>query len=125
MEDNAKYGIIGMIALLAGVGGYMILTPGELDNSYYCPSSGEFGVFYGGISSTGLTAYPYKENKTDYSRCTNSKWILLKDYSAEIGITPEELMGEQTFQNQSQNQFNNIWGKQYYCNQLNCVEVNK
>jgi len=57
MENKTKYGIIGALSLLVAFGGYMTLTQQELDNSYYCPSSAQWGIFYGGISSTGYTGY--------------------------------------------------------------------
>ena len=123
MENKIKYGIIGLISLLVGFGGYMTMTQGELDNSYYCPSSGEFGVFYGGISSTGLTAYPYAENKTDYERCTGSKWVLLKEYADEMNVTIGQVIEMQPENNTGQ--ISNSWGKQYKCNQINCVEIIK
>jgi len=118
MENKIKYGIIGALSLLVAFGGYMTLTQQELDNSYYCPSSGQWGIFYGGISSTGLTAYPFTENKSGYVRCVNSKWVKLGDYASELGITPEQLM-----ELQPEAPIQGIWGKQYKCNQINCEEI--
>jgi hypothetical protein len=118
MENKIKYGIVGLLSLLVAFGGYITLTQEELDNSYYCPSSEKFGIFYGGISSTGLTAYPYAENKSSYERCTNSRWILLKDYAKELGITSEQLMEIQN----SEEPIQRVWGKQYVCGQYNCTE---
>jgi len=115
MENKIKYGIVGLISLLVAFGGYITLTQEELDNAYYCPSTGEWGVFYGGISGTGLTAYPYSENRTDYERCINSKWVKLTDYAEELGLDSSELM-----QQKPSGQEIGTWGKQYSCNQINC-----
>lgn len=118
MENKVKYGIVGLLSLLVAFGGYMTLTQQELDNSYYCPSSGVWGIFYGGISSTGLTAYPYAENKTNYVRCTNSKWILLEDYAKELNITFEEVL-----ELQPDVFISRVWGKSYSCDTTNCTEI--
>lgn len=63
MKNKTKYRIIKLLTLLTAFGEYMTLTQQELDNSYYCSSTNQWGIFYGGVSSTGLTAYPYLENK--------------------------------------------------------------
>ena len=90
MENKIKTGIIGLISMLMVMGGTLYLTPEQLDNAFICLATEEIGVFYGGISSTGLTAYPYSENRTGYVRCkkdgVNSVWISLKDYADEQGI---------------------------------------
>ena len=124
MENKTKYGIAGLLTLLVAFGGYVTLTPEELDNAYYCPSTGMWGIFYGGISSTGLTAYPYSENKTDYVRCTNSKWVLLKTYAEEMGISVDQLISELPLptENVSVSE-KGVWGKQYLCDQIKCEEI--
>jgi len=120
MVDKLKAGIIGVLSLLAIFGGTILLTQEEVDNSYYCPSTSQWGIFYGGVSSTGLTAYPYAENKTNYVRCTKSTWVKLVDYAAELGITPEQLMEQLPEEEIILPQ--NI-GKKYICGQISCVEV--
>jgi len=120
MENKIKYGIVGLLSLLVAFGGYMTLTQQELDNAYYCPSTSQWGIFYGGISSTGLTAYPYSQNKTDYVRCTNSKWVLLNDYANELGINSSQLI--QIVQSNG-TVTQGIWGKSYSCDQVSCIEV--
>lgn len=94
--ENKNIGIVGLISLLTVFGGSIILTQEQLDNSFYCTASEEFGIFYGGISNTGLTAYPYSENRSNYIRCQNSgikgTWISLEDYANELGISPEEFL---------------------------------
>ena len=118
MENKIKYGIVGALSLLMIFGGTMYLTQQELDNSYYCPATGQWGIFYGGISGTGLTAYPYAENKTNYARCTNSKWVLLKNYAEELGLNTSQLIEQKIVP-----EIQGVWGNQYSCNQIECVEV--
>jgi len=79
--DDKLTGILMLLTLLAGYGGSLILTPEQQNNAYYCEATNQIGIFYGGLSGTRLTAYPYKENKTGYVRCS-SLWINF------TGITP-------------------------------------
>jgi len=74
MVDYAKVGIVGLLTLLVGMGGVLILTPKEQAASYSCSATGQFGIFYGGISSTGKTAYPYAENKSGSKLCSTG-WV--------------------------------------------------
>lgn len=71
MNDNVRYGIIGILSVLLGAGSMLYLHPGETNHTFYCNATGEVGVFYGGISTTGLRAYPYTTNQTGYKDCTN------------------------------------------------------
>lgn len=88
-------GILGLISLLIS-GGIYFNNQSELDNAYICLATGEWGIFYGGVSSTGLTAYPYAENRTDYKRCkdgkTNSAWVSLENYLIENDLNPEDFI---------------------------------
>jgi hypothetical protein len=99
MKNEVKYGIIGIISILLGFGGNIYLTENELDNAYFCTATEEVGIFYGGISGTGLTAYPHTENRTEYVRCNNEGikgvWILLKEYAEEQGISILEILNQQ------------------------------
>lgn len=96
MENKVKTGIVGLFSLLVVFGGTLYLTPEQLDNAYFCIATEEIGIFYGGISSTGLTAYPYAENRSDYVRCkkdgVNSVWVPLKDYAEEQEIDILDLL---------------------------------
>jgi hypothetical protein len=100
METKTKIGagIIGLLTILSVFGGYLVLTPEQLSNTFYCTASEEIGIFYGGISGTGLTAYPYTENRSDYVRCQKAgikgTWILLTEYAEELGIDPIELISK-------------------------------
>ena len=117
MENKLKTGIIGLISLLAVFGGTIYLTPDQLDNAYYCIATEEIGIFYGGISGTGLTAYPYSENRTDYERCqrggVNSVWVPLIKYADEIGINALDLITRNQTERDSVNV--NYNGKEYKC----------
>lgn len=121
MDDVLK-GIVGLITLIAVFGGGMYLSQDQLDSAYYCTATGEFGIFYGGISSTGITAYPFAENRTQPTYCLTSQgtkisWVRLTDYAKEIGIDPLELIQQKPSEVPI-----GIWGKQYICNQEGCTE---
>ena len=114
--DKIKITGIGIIGLLLVVTGTMYFTPEQLDNTYYCTATEQVGIFYGGISATGLTAYPYKENRSNYERCKNidnGVWIKLKDYADEQNISIELLLNiNQVNKNQVSINYNN---KKYEC----------
>ena len=89
-------GTLGVLALVSIVLATMYLTPEQIQNSYFCTATEEIGVFYGGISGTALTAYPYKENRSGFVRCIKGEmrgvWIPLKDYAKENNISIEEFL---------------------------------
>ena len=109
-------GIIGIFLIIIGT---IYFTPEQLDNSYICLATEEVGIFYGGISGTGLSAYPYKENRSDFERCyalngDKSSWVRLTDYLDEVGL--DEFLQPQIVQH-------NL-GKSYLCSVNGCVEKN-
>jgi len=108
MVEAKTVGIIGILALLAGFGGSLLLTPTQQENTYVCTSTEQIGIFYGGISSTGLTAYPYVENRSNSVRCTNGKWVKLSEYAKNhtVDFTKPQ-----------------VGGIQYSCNQKTCVKI--
>jgi hypothetical protein len=109
MTDNKIVGVIGIITLLMGFGGGIILTPSEQSNAYFCEKTNTVGVFYGGISSTNLTAYPYKENRTKSVKC-DAGWTKL----GEIKTFDETIIAPQIPQ---------ITPTRYLCNQYNCTLI--
>jgi hypothetical protein len=79
-----RYGIIGLVAALL-IGGVVMLNSGEKNVTYVCPATGQIGVFYGGLSSSGERAYPYDNTTTGYKDCkysnnTREKWVTCTDY---------------------------------------------
>ena len=116
MADNLMRGIIGILSALLAFGGTLILTQDQFDNAYVCSSNEKVGIFYGGISSTGLTGYPYKENRTSPTSCTNGKWESLKSYAEKKGLKPEDFM---------QKAVQTAPTSKYACNIQWCVEVDK
>lgn len=119
---ETKYGVIGFLLILAAMGGTYYLTPDQLDKAYYCISTEKFGIFYGGTSNTGITAYPFKENRTQPAYCLTSQgtkvpWVRLTDYAKEIGVDPLEFIQKPEIQ------IIGTWGKQYLCDQYNCTEI--
>lgn len=107
--DTKTKGIIGLISILAIFGGAFVLSPNEMDYTYVCNTTKQVGIFYGGISSTGLTAYPYAENRTKSVKCPDGKWIKMSDY-----IKYNSLIINQTTQ---------IAQKQWLCNTKECIEI--
>lgn len=67
----------GIAALLAAVGGGVVFftnghqaTADEIFNAtYYCDVTGARIVAFGGLSSTGYTAYPFAENRSSPESC--------------------------------------------------------
>lgn len=123
-KDKMYIGIIGLISLL--LGGSVFLTEDEFNQAFYCTATEEIGIFYGGISGTGLTAYPYIENRTDFERCKkdgiSGTWIPLIEYLEDQEIDILSLLKSQ---NQTQNgtsvniKYNY---KNFQCNFLNNYE---
>lgn len=99
VTEKQKIGIIGLITLLLGVGGGLVIPDNQIKDSYYCTATDEIGIFLGGISSTGYTAYPYTDSKTGYERCTNGLdkgvWIPLIDYLKQNNLTLDMLEEQQ------------------------------
>ena len=98
MENKNKVGvgIIGLLAMLSAFGGGMFLNQDELNSAFFCLATEEIGIFYGGTSNTGLTAYPFLENRSGYERCkkdgVNSVWVPLTEYAEEQGINVLDLI---------------------------------
>lgn len=110
-------GIIGIFLIIIGT---VYFTPEQLENTYVCLATEEVGIFYGGISGTGLSAYPYSENRTNVERCyasngDKSSWIKLIDYLEDSEIDLSEFLQPKIV---SQN-----IGKKYLCSVDNCTEI--
>ena len=94
--------VVAIVALVASLGIPMsenVLT-NELGDYYICRATEQIQEFKGGISGTGLTGYPYTDSRAGYSRCkaadgTNSEYVSLADYAAEVGLDPYELLASQ------------------------------
>ena len=89
-----RYGIIGLFSLLL-VGGFIVLGTGEEEHTYVCPATGQLGVFYGGLSSSGERAYPYEENRTGYRDCrysngTRTAWVTCDQYATGFNASCAE-----------------------------------
>jgi len=119
-------GTVGIIAILFTILGTLYFTPEQLENTYICLATEEVGIFLGGISGTGLSAYPFSENRTNVERCyasngDKSSWVKLTDYleDSEIDISdllkPKEIIENVTV---SQN-----IGRKYLCSVDNCTEI--
>ena len=85
----SRLGIIGIVSALlrATAGGtYLLVNTDELQYTYICPSNGNVGVFPGGTSSSGLTAYIYAGNSTGSKRCS-VPWEKCDVYAAKNNFT--------------------------------------
>jgi len=114
-------GTAGIIGILLAILGTLYFTPEQLENTYVCLATEEVGIFYGGISGTGLSAYPYKENRSDFERCyasngDKSSWVKLNDYLEEQEINLDEFLQPKIIVQQN-------LGKSYLCSVEGCIEI--
>lgn len=123
MDKKIKYGIVGLLAVLIAGSGSVFLTPDEFSHAYYCPLTDQVAIFYGGVSSSGLTGYPYAENRSGYKRCTyngvKGQWIKLGVYAEENNISIQKLFNN--LNRTLPQKVRNI--RKYNCNQFNCTEI--
>ena len=111
-------GIIGIFLIIMGT---IYFTPEQLDNAYICLATEEVGIFYGGISGTGLSAYPYSENRTDAERCYASNgdksfWIKLIDYLEDSNIDLNGFL-------KSEEPISKTIGEKYLCSIDGCLKI--
>ena len=92
IKTYVSFGVIALVSLLAGFFGKNMLTEDQFENTFVCTVTEEYGIFYGGISKSGLTAYPFSENRTKYTRCAGGEWITLKEYAKLHNIDPSEII---------------------------------
>ena len=92
---------IAIIALVTSLGIPIseTLFVNELGDYYICQANNEIFEAKGGISGTGLSAYPFEDSRKSANRCkyedgTNSKWVKLSDYAKELGLDPYDLIQE-------------------------------
>jgi hypothetical protein len=85
LKQSVKYGLVGLVTLLAGFGGFVVLNDAELDNAYYCTSKGTVGVFES-LSATGVTGYWLEGGVKKQATCTKGFWVPLRQYCAENNI---------------------------------------
>ncbi len=114
-------GTAGVIGILLVIIGTIYFTPEQLDNAYICLATEEVGIFYGGISNTGLSAYPYKENRSDFERCYSlngdkSSWVRLTDYLEDSNIDLNEFLKPKAAETVQ-------IGMKYLCSVDGCKEI--
>lgn len=71
MQQNIKYGLVGILSVLLGAGAIQFLPA---DHTYYCEGNNKIAIFEK-VSSTGKTGYWY-ENGTTKSLYCLTKWKL-------------------------------------------------
>ena len=118
LADNKVTGIIGLVMLLAGFGGSQFISQDSLSSIYVCSASIQYGIFYGGISSTGLIAYPYSQNRTGSVKCTGGVWMSLVDYAKLNNVGIESFIQISVPQPISQ-----AMGRVYTCDRFKCSPV--
>ena len=123
MNNKKVGGLLGIFGLFSLIILSHSLTTNEFSNAYVCIATEEVGIFYGGLSSTGLTAYPYLENRSVYKRCYSrngnytikSKWVSLLEYSKMKNIDPLEFL---------YNRNDNLQiSHKYICNLTECIKI--
>ena len=119
MNEAAKLGVVGFLALLAGFGGSVSLSSDELAHAYVCDVTQEWGIFPGGLSGTSYSAYPQKGSRSEAEYCRNVEgekgtWQPLKEYADAQGISLEETMSAS----------NCNTGNEWYCDDEECWPYN-
>jgi len=129
VESNTKQNsavILSIISLIAALGLPVSqnIFDDELANYYVCPLNNDLQEFKGGISSTGLTGYPYAESRKGYVRCQEGdikgSWTKLSDYAKEMNIDPYDLIEEKT--NTKKNYDYTDGRLRIVCTQSGCVD---
>ncbi len=99
MEDKILKGIIGLVGILLGLGGSVVFSQDQIDNSYVCTVNERLGVFEGNdrhpeaLSDTSKTGYYINSDGEDkYSVCRNGYWKSLKDYAYDKGVSPDTFL---------------------------------
>ena len=120
-KKQIAQGTVGVLGILLLIMGTIYFTPEQLENTYICLATEEVGIFYGGISGTGLSAYPYKENRSGFERCyasngDKSSWVKLTDYLEDSEINLNDFLKPRTTETSQV-------GIKYLCSIDNCTEI--
>ena len=116
MDNKIAGGIIGILAILAGFGGFTYLSADDLSNAYYCELTNQVGIF-DRLSTSMKTGYFNEVSFPCKIGRTYQAWIPLEDYAQSVGVSPEELIEQQTQVNAQSG------GIQYKCDPKECVRV--
>ena len=92
-KKNIMITAIAILLFAAGAGTRTLFTPEEFEHAYVCSITEEVGLFYGGISGTGLTGYPNQDSRAGRKLCkdmdgTKGVWIPLIEYAEQNGLNP-------------------------------------
>lgn len=124
MDQKITYGLIGIIAMLAGFGGSMILDQDTIDHTYVCNVTEQIGTFTR-LSSTMKTGYysdPINASIERSKVCTNGQWIKLSTYAESKGIDPI------TFLMQASTSIKDIRAPEEECfledQNIGCIKIN-
>lgn len=120
-------GLIGALLVLAGVGGTIVLTPDQFDNTYICGLTEEVGVF-DRLSGTEARAYPTSGTTKGYKDCKTStergKWVKLEVYAKSKGLDPMSfIVGQEDPKKFPEDVNYEQVGKQWLCSVNGCVRT--
>lgn len=77
------------------VGNLPVDSPEAYQNTYVCDLDSNYGVFYGGISGTGYSAYPNADDRKGAIRCGSSDnkgvWKPLLEFILSDPVTNNEV----------------------------------
>lgn len=95
MTNKLLAGLIGILTLLAGLGGGVKLSEDDFDRAYVCPLTEQVAVL-DRLSSTGKTGYYKEDNIEKQLQCRSGTifdaWIPLKQYAEMKNINPVDLI---------------------------------
>ena len=121
-------GILGLVVILASLGGNLLLEQDVFDNSYVCTANEKLGFFMGNVghpeplSSTSKSGYWIDVDGNDRrSTCRNGVWQTLSSYAEEKGIDPFTLIVPQPVGEDVTPTPEVPQSKQYLCNDIECV----
>ena len=101
METNQKitYGIVGILALLAGFGGNMLLTQEQMNLAYVCSTTSQVGVFTSIQTNSTTSIGIYKNGTKNVQVPCSGEWTKLSSIFKQTGLS-------------------------YSCDQIKCVPIN-
>jgi len=98
LDARIQAALIAVLISLGGVfvGNLPVDSPEAYQNTYVCDLNANYGVFYGGISGSGYSAYPNLEDRKGAIRCGSSdnrgSWSPILQYIEDNNLNIEEFL---------------------------------
>lgn len=96
MDSKLIYGIVGVFAMLIGVGGTVLLTQDQFDKTYVCPLNEQVAVFSRLSPSLKTGYYTLSDGTEQAVSCrlgqTYVSWVKLVDYAKSKGFDPNSFI---------------------------------